>query len=324
MDTPDGIIMKRFVLFLAIPVVLFCVIGQAKATSLEHIINGGFETGDFTGWTVSSGGRWQINDGNFDPLVHCGPLPPISGSFDAMTYLLAGKNILFQQTTLPANIVSATLSWSDRIRNHAPDFRDPRQEWRVLIKDTSGNLIQEVFSTNPGDPTIQIGPNNRSFDLTSLAQSLAGQQIRISFEQQHIYFFNATLDDVSFITETSEIDIKPGSDPNSINLKAKGVLPVAILTTDDFDALSVDEDTVLFGDFELMGTAAPIRSSEEDVDDDGDIDLVLFFSIPDLVDDGALNEDSEEATLTGETLDGAPIIASDSVRIVPGSKKGNK
>lgn len=40
-------------------------------------------------------------------------------------------------------------------------------------------------------------------------------------------------------TITVDIDIKPGSDPNSINLKSKGVIPVAILTTDDFDAADV-------------------------------------------------------------------------------------
>ena len=34
------------------------------------------------------------------------------------------------------------------------------------------------------------------------------------------------------------IDIKPGNDPNSINLKSNGVIPVAILSDDDFNAVS--------------------------------------------------------------------------------------
>ena len=49
--------------------------------------------------------------------------------------------------------------------------------------------------------------------------------------------------------------IVPGSDPNSINLKtnskrkgkgksAGGMLPVAVLTTDDFDAFDVDDSSV--------------------------------------------------------------------------------
>jgi len=41
-----------------------------------------------------------------------------------------------------------------------------------------------------------------------------------------------------------EIDIKPGSYPNSINLDSGRVVPVAILTTPDFDASIVDPGTV--------------------------------------------------------------------------------
>ena len=40
------------------------------------------------------------------------------------------------------------------------------------------------------------------------------------------------------------IDIKPGSFPNSINLGSNGVVPVAILSTDTFDASTVDPFTV--------------------------------------------------------------------------------
>ena len=42
------------------------------------------------------------------------------------------------------------------------------------------------------------------------------------------------------------IDIKPGSFPDSINPRSKGVIPVAILTTDTFDATTVDSATVRF------------------------------------------------------------------------------
>ena len=119
-----------------------------------------------------------------------------------------------------------------------------------------------------------------------------------------------------------DIDIKPGSDPKSVNLKSNGVLPVAILTSDDFDALGVDDESVKLGDPRLTGTAAPLRSAEEDVDGDGDTDLLLFFSVPELVDAGALDDLSEAAMLTGETVDGVPVVGVDSVGIVPGSSKG--
>ncbi len=43
-----------------------------------------------------------------------------------------------------------------------------------------------------------------------------------------------------------DIDIKPGSDPNSINLKSKGVIPVAILGSAIFDVTYVDVTTLVF------------------------------------------------------------------------------
>jgi len=107
-----------------------------------------------------------------------------------------------------------------------------------------------------------------------------------------------------------EIDIKPGSDPNSINLGSKGVVPVAVLTTDDFDAGSVDPTTVKFAG------ALPLRWAMEDVDGDGDMDLLFHFKTQEL----GLNGDSTEATLTGTTTDGTPIQGTDTVNIVPKGK----
>ena len=43
---------------------------------------------------------------------------------------------------------------------------------------------------------------------------------------------------------TVDIDIKPTSCPNPLNVKSKGVLPVAILGTASFDVNDVDVSTV--------------------------------------------------------------------------------
>jgi uncharacterized repeat protein (TIGR01451 family) len=95
-----------------------------------------------------------------------------------------------------------------------------------------------------------------------------------------------------------EIDIKPGDENNSINLKSKGVIPVAILTTSDFDATTVDPSTVRFG---RTGTeAAPMHEGGhiEDVNGDGDSDLLFHFSTQET----GLQEGDTEAYLTGEIL----------------------
>jgi len=103
-----------------------------------------------------------------------------------------------------------------------------------------------------------------------------------------------------------EIDIKPSSDPNSINLNSKGVVPVAVISTDDFDANDVDPDTVSF-----VG-ASPVRWTMEDVDGDGDMDLLFHFKTQEL----ELDENSIEATLTGETYGGNSIEGTDTVNII--------
>jgi len=108
-----------------------------------------------------------------------------------------------------------------------------------------------------------------------------------------------------------DIDIKPGSDPNSVNPFSRGVIPVAILTSEDFDALTVDEDSVRFGPDEAEKRHK--RAHVEDVDNDGDLDLLLHFRTQDT---GIALGDTE-ACVTGETLLGVPIMGCDSVRTVP-------
>ena len=120
------------------------------------------------------------------------------------------------------------------------------------------------------------------------------------------------IDDISFYCTTIAvlIDIKPGSFPNSVNLRNKGVTPVAILTGDVFNAMLVDPESIVFAE------ASPLRWAGEDVDHDGDMDLIFHFKTPEL----DLNEDSTMACLTGVLLDGTPINGCDSVRIVPPKK----
>jgi hypothetical protein len=99
-----------------------------------------------------------------------------------------------------------------------------------------------------------------------------------------------------------EIDIKPSSFPNSINPDTNGVIPVAILTTDAFDATIVDASTVTFGP--AGATMIHKNAHLEDVDGDGDTDMVLHFRTQDT---GIAHGDTE-APLNGTTYDGVLII----------------
>lgn len=109
-----------------------------------------------------------------------------------------------------------------------------------------------------------------------------------------------------FIARIS-IDIKPGKLPNSINPRNKGKIAVAILTTEELDAATVDAKTVLFG---ANGNEAyPVQSAIEDVDGDGKRDMMLHFNTQDT---GIVCGDSK-AYLTGETFNGQAIEGYDSI-----------
>ena len=136
------------------------------------------------------------------------------------------------------------------------------------------------------------------------------------------------------------VDIKPGSCPNPINLKDKGVLPVAICSTEDefFDATTIDPTTIRLTreGYEDVGVS-PLRWSYEDVatpytgeeecgchDLNGDdyLDLTLKFKSQDVI--NALNLSAEIGNtipliITGnlkEEFDGSLIRGQDCVWIL--------
>jgi len=122
---------------------------------------------------------------------------------------------------------------------------------------------------------------------------------------------------VELVTIPVEIDIKPGSYPNSININGHGVIPVAILGSDDFDVTRIDPLSL-----SLEGMTVQIKKngrpqcSVEDVNADGYSDLVCQFA-----DNGILPPPGTVSmTLTGnltEEYDAIPIEGSDEIRIVP-------
>ena len=112
-----------------------------------------------------------------------------------------------------------------------------------------------------------------------------------------------------------DIDIKPGSYPNAINLGSKGVVPVAILSSPSFKATGVDPDTVVLGGASVAVRGKTDRSMahEEDVNGDGLLDLVCQVDTENL-DPGVLH--TGLAILTARTDGGQPIQGKDKITIV--------
>ena len=158
-------------------------------------------------------------------------------------------------------------------------------------------------------------------------------------------------DDICFTVEPIEVplDIKPTSCPNPLNTKSNGVIPVAILGTEDFDITEIDPATVrlqgilpLRWALEDVATPFELYIGKTDCDNDcntlgpdGYTDLTLKFDAKELINvfgaDTLEITDAEVTTyeledgaclvlkLTGELYDGIPIYGEDVVRIL---KKG--
>ena len=128
------------------------------------------------------------------------------------------------------------------------------------------------------------------------------------------------------------IDIRPASCFNPLNVYSKGVLPVAVLGTEEFDVNDIDIASIRLAD------VAPFKSNYLDITGpeseepnacgctatcpDGYTDLTLKFRTIELVEVlteiyGEINEGDElELNLTGELYDGSMIEGLDYITVV--------
>ena len=180
------------------------------------LVNGNFETGDFTGWDVltteSQLGQvindHVISDGTYDPPGGVFNNAPLEGNFDAVSInVVGGQNEIKQSFVVPSNLSDAEIRWKDQIFNPGFQFIDPDQEFRVNLLDSNGSLIQELYSTSPGDDLFQSGGHQRHVDATSLLQGYEGQTLTLQFDQTTtLSTFNVYVDDVQVnITTTSPV-----------------------------------------------------------------------------------------------------------------------
>lgn len=113
----------------------------------------------------------------------------------------------------------------------------------------------------------------------------------------------------AIIIRSIEIDIKPDSDPNTVNPKSMGGIPVAILGSVDFDAMQVDSSTVEFG----PDKASPVHDGHvENVNGDDFTDMVFHFKVR----GAGIVCGVTDMTLTGETFGGDSITGTDAVNTV--------
>lgn len=112
------------------------------------------------------------------------------------------------------------------------------------------------------------------------------------------------------VAEGVAVDVQPRDKVNRLSPLSDGTIAVAVLTTDRFDALQVDPLSVRIGplgagEFHGLGHV-------EDVDLDGDMDLVLHFRPC----DAGIRCDDASVSLHGRTFDGRAVSGADSITTV--------
>jgi hypothetical protein len=178
--------------------------------------------------------------------------------------------------------------------------------------DSSDTLIASTTKTFTGVTNGSFTPAKMNLSGTGIA--------KIALEtSQHVYY-GVFIEEVIFDSTPPPlevaVDIKPGTNPNSINLCSNGAVPVAILGSATFAVVDVVTDSLRFAEaaVKVVGKKDPrTLCSYEDFNGDSFVDLICNYVTADLA---AVDGESTSATVKGELVDGTSFEGTDSVNIV--------
>jgi len=191
----------------------------------------------------------------------------------------------------------------------------------VYIRSTAASISSvTVIGSGFFSLTTLIQVSDR-VDLGMVANTpsaIAVLEVQFQGTPTQIEFFNLFADSVTATVTLAlpvSIDIRPGSESNCFNNNGHGVIPVPILGSETLDVSNVDSTSLKLDGFavRMKGNKGP-SCAFGDSNGDGFSDLVCHFE-----DDTADNwtEGAATATLTGELMNGVPIVGTDAICIVP-------
>ena len=181
------------------------------------------------------------------------------------------------------------------------------------LKVTAAGTSQQFTFDTTGKSFRNMGWVAKEFVFTAITTNTT-----LTFESGSFSAFGPTLDNVSasLVLLNVPIDIKPSSDSNSINLGSAGVIPVAIMSSENFDAtIDLDQDTISLAGarVKMVGKSNRLLCHEDFVNDDDLLDVVCQVETAQFM----IEVGESVAVLEAETFDGVPVRGEDTVRIVP-------
>ena len=241
-------------------------------------------------------------------------LIPVQG-FSATHY---GVTNLYISSTTPAPGETIQMEFDINIGG----YYDGPPAWEIWLGgsiDTRDGVLLGSYEFTyaewgGGDATLHV-----ETDITIPGDAEVGPDIIKLFTRATISWTNAptvrlNIIDIEIISpvQTVDIDIKPCVYPNYIVLNPWSLVPVAILSDEDFDATAVDPATVdLAGaGVAYLGCLDLFVAIEMDVNCDGLTDLVCGIEVGDIDPDQVVDG---YAYLVGSTYDGLDIEGSDEV-----------
>jgi hypothetical protein len=198
------------------------------------------------------------------------------------------------------------------------------QSWTIecnlldIFDETSLRAVDTVYIT----PMYTLFSGDSGLD--PVTGECAQGEICVDLQQYGMFrgAFMATTATTVDTKRLTGIDIKPGTAPNSINLGSEGNVPVAILSTQGWDATNIDPVSVFFivDETNEPPVKVPVakrsngtwQASNADVNGDGLLDKVVHFETESL----QITNGYEQKCVTG-TNNGKDFIGCDSVKIVP-------
>lgn len=183
--------MKRICFFLAVAAALMLTVRSISATEL--ITNGGFETGNFTGWTATNATNpwmnWAVSPagagGNFVPVpVITSPREGVRDAWEGIACNAGAAFTLDQLITIPA-ASTASITWRHRYQMNLSGFCGTTGStacgnavYAVQILNTSNVLLQTLYTVTTASSTNT--DTGWQYNLRNLS-AYAGQTIKIRF-----------------------------------------------------------------------------------------------------------------------------------------------